>query len=153
MSTFKDKVNSINERIAKLKEEEKAIYQNEMKGLFKALFEDHPTLMTLVWDQYTPYFNDGDPCYFRRYSIFCEVDGIDSYDKNEFSSLEDAISECGYPDEVMLSTWSKNCPEDIKNAIKSLESTPDEMFELAFGDGVRVFATREGFEVEDRDHD
>lgn len=30
-----------------------------------ALFEKFPAMETFAWRQYTPYFNDGDTCYFR----------------------------------------------------------------------------------------
>src|ERR1700675_3210663 len=39
------------------------------KGLFTEmsaeLFNDNPTLMAFGWQQYTPYFNDGEECVFR----------------------------------------------------------------------------------------
>lgn len=33
-------------------------------NLFKEFFEQNPNVYALQWAQYTPYFNDGDPCTF-----------------------------------------------------------------------------------------
>src|SRR3954468_22536228 len=33
----------------------------------KKLFEQHPAMTSFRWNQYTPFWNDGDTCYFRVY--------------------------------------------------------------------------------------
>lgn len=35
-----------------------------MKTAFIDFFNEHPDIHALSWRQYTPYFNDGDPCVF-----------------------------------------------------------------------------------------
>ena len=47
-----------------------------LKESFKELFEAHPRLRSVVWAQYTPYFNDGDPCYFRVGEFDVHVEGV-----------------------------------------------------------------------------
>ena len=39
-----------------------AFVTSELKTAFRAVFERHPNVRSLTWTQYTPYFNDGDPC-------------------------------------------------------------------------------------------
>ena len=46
---------------AELSEFSKAALSEEFKKAFAA----HPDLKAIQWRQYTPYFNDGDPCTFR----------------------------------------------------------------------------------------
>lgn len=35
-----------------------------VKDAFKDVFDKFPEISSIVWAQYTAYFNDGDPCYF-----------------------------------------------------------------------------------------
>jgi len=37
---------------------------SELEPLIRAVLDD-PTMKAFGWNQYTPYFNDGDPCVFR----------------------------------------------------------------------------------------
>ena len=36
-----------------------------LKSIIKGFFADHPEVSKVVWDQFTPYFNDGEPCVFQ----------------------------------------------------------------------------------------
>ena len=38
--------------------------QDSLKPFFLQLFEAHPDAQVVRWYQYTPHFNDGDPCVF-----------------------------------------------------------------------------------------
>jgi hypothetical protein len=93
-------------------------YENVCKGV-----------ESVEWLQYTPLFNDGDPCVFRAYFL----DGIYGV----------------YPSDVS----SKN----INKAVQALEKVPLIVYEQAFGDSVRVTAKRLKdkvyFTVERIDHD
>ena len=75
--------------------------ENAIKELFKELFEKHPQLESVSWRQYTPYFNDGDPCYFRVGEFEPEFDG----DEDEASN--DAVYELAdeLPEEVLESVF------------------------------------------------
>jgi hypothetical protein len=39
--------------------------KDALRDHFKGLFELHPDVAAIRWRQYTPYFNDGEPCTFR----------------------------------------------------------------------------------------
>jgi len=52
----------------KLQQEGKAA----VKDAFKDLFDKYPEIRSVVWAQYTPYFNDGDACTF----------GVNEFDVN-----------------------------------------------------------------------
>lgn len=71
--------------------EARKVMEETAKGLFtemaSELFKDNPTLVSFGWTQYTPYFNDGDPCVFRcngSYpTVSMTVDGdLMGYDSN-----------------------------------------------------------------------
>ncbi len=44
-----------------------------IREFFAPLFEANPTILGFRWQQYTPYFNDGEPCVFRVYDLECRV--------------------------------------------------------------------------------
>jgi hypothetical protein len=110
----------------------------------------------ILWIQYTPYFNDGEPCEFGVGDFGIVMDGVDysevlgsyGYDENQdLTSL--------YPDE--LTTWYELKDEDpLKEKLKTLAKTSgpfeDAYYEL-FGDHARVIATREKFTIDEYEHD
>ena len=49
---------------------------------FKNLFEETPKLKSFAWSQYTPYFNDGDTCYFSANTDYLTING-DNDDDDE----------------------------------------------------------------------
>jgi len=111
-----------------------------LKEEFAAFFRDNPKITAIRWRQYTPYFNDGDPCTF----------GV-----NEFNYKIDGKTEDGgdYEDGF----YSSYCNElkGHKRAVEAFEKSvrDEDVFESIFGDHVRVTATAEGFEVEEYSHD
>jgi len=127
---------------AMLKSEGKAI----LGGAFKSFFDACPNVDAVRWRQYTPYFNDGDVCTFRLREPtfrFVEVpesvqDGLDEYGDDFCEVWGDATSALGISEE----------------ADQQLNSVFDDDVMLAvFGDHVQVTATREGFFVDEYDHD
>lgn len=56
---------------------------------------DNPKIEKIYWTQYTPYFNDGDPCIFGVNEIKFKVTGAESdesdedYDDEDYEEIED----------------------------------------------------------------
>ena len=136
-------------------------YKNEVKGLneklekhgkqlladeFKSFFENNPKVEKVRWTQYTPHFNDGDECTFSRHEFQLSGD----FDEHFVSGA--ATDEDGFYD-----SWDLKKGTQLGTALKNLKDTfdnnTDDVFLTAFGDGVRVTATRRGFKVDDYDHD
>ena len=115
-----------------------------LKEEFKSFFAAHPECIALRWRQYTPYFNDGEACEFSRHDI-----GVKLTD-----TPEDASD--GYDEEGFEDTYSDRRDEELFKsvlaAVKVLEAIDEEIFEIAFGDHVKVTATRAGFDVEEYSH-
>ena len=49
-----------------------------VKDAFKDLFDKYPEVRSVVWSQYTPYFNDGEPCYFSVHEFDVNLGTDDS---------------------------------------------------------------------------
>ena len=109
--------------------------------------------------QYTPYFNDGDACTFRVGDIvFSNIDpsDVDLIRWGEYDGDDESV--------FVYPTWSKEEREkvpltDEQKAI--LDSFVDvcssgafeDVMLLTFEDHVRVVGTKDGFEVEEYEHD
>lgn len=132
------KLNQIKTRIAELRQQA----LDESKALFHSavaeIFEKHPKLESFSWRQYTPYFNDGDECVFRR----CEEYDI-VYDGEEHE-------DCFW--------WKDEKPTEpldcITKEVNDLLACIDEpVFKEMFGDHVSVKVSRNGVEVDEYCHD
>lgn len=110
------------------------------------IFAANPTLESVRWEQYTPYFNDGDPCVF----------GV----REAGSHFEDTEEEDGDRENGYLSSWDfyddkenpqKAVCEEVAEAISSF----DDAFMLrAFDDHVEVTISRDGtVTVDEYSHD
>jgi hypothetical protein len=117
--------------------------EDAVKELFKEFFEANPKAAAVSWRQYTPYFNDGDPCYFRvgEMSLHLHADEDEEYDPDY-----------GY-DSYQLSHSEDPEMKKLGEAFDILVDIPEEVLEYVFGDHVTVTATAEGFEVSEYNHD
>lgn len=120
--------------------------QNAFKEFTKALFDNHPEVEFLYWNQYTPYFNDGDPCVFnvREFAL----NGYEYWKNyNPHYMFEDESD-----DEGNLK-YTRPKPEAFETA-RQIFKLPDEIFLEVFGDHCSVTLYRDGTQkVEDFDHD
>jgi hypothetical protein len=131
--------------------------QEIFKLAFKEFFEANPEVHVVGWRQYTPYFNDGDECVFQCYAEYAFVSNTKDYENirwGEYEGDEEGVwcSDGDYGDhnkELIPESVEKNA-----DALRKLLSKIDEdVFLDMFGNHVQVFATREGFDVQDYDHD
>lgn len=146
-------------------EELRKKFQTKAQELFKEttkkFFAKNPAVTAIVWSQYTPYFNDGDTCVFSVGDPnFTNVDDLE-----ELSSWGEYEGE----DETK---WSENSwgftynMDKHKTVYEGVDlayidkfsrliqsGAMEEVMEAMFGDHVRVVATRDGFEVNDYDHE
>lgn len=100
------------------------------KAFFKEYFDKNPGIYGIMWAQYTPYFNDGDPCVFSIGSIAT------------FSSKEEFEDD---PDIYEHECYGKE-PATSLNQI-------EDILKVIFGDHAQVKVTRENIEVEEYNHD
>lgn len=136
--------------------------QDAIKGAFRDFFAETDGLVKAVtWQQYTPYWNDGDACTFGVYDPEYVLDE---------SKLDPSLSDAFEYGLEEVSDWDlrsveesvlRDCTNDgglgqirqIRAAVQKLQPAFDEdLMEAAFGDHVTVTATVEGFEIDACDH-
>lgn len=125
------------------RETAKNLLEPALRDVSHRIFEQHPSLQGFSWTQYTPYFNDGDPCLFSCHSD-CPSVWFGEYDEG---AAYEGDYETGNPD------FTPEQDAAGRAVVDALCAIDDDLYQDAFGDGVRVKVTREGIEVERFDHD
>jgi hypothetical protein len=141
--------------IEKLREE----YTKQSKVLIHELAQDllslDPAIRGVTWAQYTPYFNDGDPCTFGindpalilarsfadqyKDSMYCNSSN-ENEGEYEFSSQANKVQGL-QPITLALREFSRFLNENSSVA------------QEVFGDGVKVTITRDKVTIDEFDHD
>jgi hypothetical protein len=118
--------------------------QEIVKPCLQEFMTKHPSVKAIGWAQYTPYFNDGDPCTFSLRGLHASA-----MDEREEDLYGDGWHEIyGDPEEGFAAEdWQ--ALKDLEGALGSLE---DELHAV-FGDHVRVIVTPDGVDVEEYSHD
>lgn len=118
----------------------------------REVFEKVPEVQSIRWQQYTPYFNDGDACEFSVNDPSYKFDGVDE----EAGDYGD-----GYIDNWSLTYNSETKPlyEKYGSIFQSFAhtmcNTLEKVLEVTFGDHIVVQIDRgsEDFLIEDYYHD
>lgn len=142
--------------------------------LIDAVFEADPRIVGLNWHQYTPYFNDGEPCVFNTWpneEAFAVLDKLPDYWPRYVEDDEDEEDDGVKPTFLSLDQIKGRRfryiegrgydYEDVEAspaaaAVDNLVSNWDHFENMlldSFGDHAQVTATREGFNVEFYEHD
>src|SRR6267154_5517989 len=123
-------IETLVEEYTKTKEKFVEKSKNAMRTAFKEFFDSNPDIDKITWTQYTPYFNDGDPCVFGVQEMYFTLakDEVD-------------ISELDYPDEEYRcysdSFWDDNgrrvdpvseYRDAFSKFTKQISKLPDEIF-------------------------
>ena len=148
--------------------------QKMFKTVTKEFFDKNPAITMITWNQYTPYFNDGEECVFGVHEprfTNCPLDEIADINKwGEYDGENEKVwcitdpawilkSDNKYYDteKAALNALASAKELDI-DSIQSFHSMVqtsemEDVFRVMFGDHVTIIATREGFEVKDLEHD
>lgn len=147
----------MNQEMSALRSQYQQRGQEIFKLAFKEFFEANPEVNVVGWRQYTPYFNDGDTCEFNCYASYAFVSNAKDYDEiqyGEYHGEDENVwvgdDDYGYHNEELI-------PQSVKenaDALRSLLAKIDDSVYLdMFGDHAQVFATRDGFDVQEYSHD
>lgn len=136
-------------------------FQTTAQALFKEttkeFFDKNPNVTGIVWTQYTPYFNDGDTCEFGvNDATFTNAPDPENVRWGEYEGDEETAA-----DGSEIFTWEgwgdvpNGLNKDMCNSFSRMicSSEMEDVMKAMFGDHVKVVATREGFDVDDYDHD
>lgn len=149
-------------KLSKEFEEAEAKYMEEMTTGFKEalteLFRAHPHLIGIVWTQYTPFFNDGEPC------VFTVNDSIVSFDpafKGDVETFHELTESYKNTFESYMSKYYLDKGEIPENFARTANEVSEffnvfnnsDIFRNLFGDHVMVVATPTKIEVSEYEHD
>lgn len=138
---FKELMEKKEENDTLLLREGKVALENE----FKEFLDRNQDVYAIGWVQYTPSFNDGDPCYFT----FGDLDFYPSkefrdeeYEEDEPKSYHDGIDWYG--------TWKGGKGYESKEAdtLNVRMNILGDFLENFYGNSVQVMVTREGITIE-----
>lgn len=135
-------------------EEQKKQFSVKMQGEFKKMvtefFDACPDVKSIVWVQYTPYFNDGSPCVFGIGDVtFSNADPENVSPWGELEDEEEGLWAASYGYKEYLAEPQAEYCDKFSRMVNQLDGVMQEMF----GDHVRINVTREGFDVEEYIHD
>jgi hypothetical protein len=174
---FVKKMKSLNKEVQDIRTKMVNEAKNSFKEIVKEIFNNHPSLESFAWVQYTPYFNDGDACEFSAYtdSIYIndeddttDINGMRRFveevlDKeNTIQRLNSEMIRTNYKEyyQYRIKEIESANLDDLKvqlNMVKDitdvLTSMDDDTLQEVFGDHVKVVVTRDGIEIEEYEHD
>lgn len=135
-----------------LRERMKAEGRQAFTEMSREFFERNPNVESFGWKQYTPYFNDGDTCYFGVCSDAdsVEVNGVQGYDVPVERSYKynDKANNLSYYEER---DQKLKVHKEVEEFLKAFEKEDLETF---FGDHMKVTVYRDGtVETTEYDHD
>ncbi|AVH85066.1 hypothetical protein RsoM2USA_138 [Ralstonia phage RsoM2USA] len=163
MSKSLELIDALNERIQEITREKQELGKEVVKELTAEIFE-FGTVKMIYWNQYTPYFNDGDECIFRINDLmFCDrvIDcNPEHYDDEEYD--EDtgdrivlnygSIWSCTTKfDQSDVAAFGKETLELLRKFYQFMEQNEDLIRDI-FGEHSEIFITEESVEVSEYDH-
>lgn len=152
--TIRQQLSEMISQFEEFQREFQAKAREEIKKLFQKFWDMNPGVNAVVWTQYAPYFNDGEPCEFSvsdptfTNAIGDDLDDIrwDYYQGEKEDIWAETLWGSKYSEanregvnkeslEALSEMLCSNCLEDVMRAM--------------FGSDSKVIATRAGFEVLD----
>jgi hypothetical protein len=143
----------------------------EFRPILQAVLDD-PTIVEFGWQQYTPYFNDGEPCTFSANGTWVRTDADMDVDDDYELELDGKHRSLGDEPYVKVPTdgvgssngwkWEKGpyegSDEDRYDRCQALRkavegSAFEHVLLTAFGDHAQITVRRDGIQVDSYDHD
>lgn len=163
IEAFNAHINTIDKKMedfAKIKESLKEEFEVQVKEVLKEFFIAAPKIKALSWQQYTPYFNDGDSCTFSFSGIYF-LNYIPEYNDGDHSPNEDEDNEQDNEQELFcVESYDIKDSQFLTEEEKTLCTNLNDMFENyeeflegIYGDHVSVLVTPEETTIDEYDHD
>lgn len=139
----------------------------ELQPILQAVLDD-PTVVEFGWRQYTPYFNDGEPCTFSAHGTWVRTDADKDADPDELEmwghrSLGKVTTEWGDVDpetkrRTVVSETYEGPDRARYDRCKALEKAVEgghfeNVLLDSFGDHAEITVRRTGIEIEFYEHD
>lgn len=152
---------TINGEVSRYTERKKQADPQALLDALDALL-DTPGVEAVRWNQYTPYFNDGEPCEFNVYDAYVKIAGDEEeagdYADGYRNSYELWDFENGWGSAKVFHNIAGADGKAIHAALEAFEKElqgerHDVVLNEKFGDPAQVTATKAGFDVEFYEHD
>lgn len=143
-----EKALALVEKYELTKEAFMAKLQKQFKFVVKEFFKSNKNIKAITWAQYTPHFNDGEPCEFGVGDMWVlSKKGYKEWQENG-----------GYPEDFDVNSFedddfSKEDLEEVESFVGVLRKIPSEVYLGMFGDHVQIVVTKNEISVEDYEHD
>jgi hypothetical protein len=146
MSTAKERLFEMKARIKQLQQEMLESSKTLFFEVANEIFAAHPKLQAFGWNQYTPYFNDGEECIFCVSSDYLDI---------RFGEANEKIDADDYEEQEEMSVWSlkynmKNGKELNEKETAAfavgefLDAFEDDTMKFMFGNHISVLVKRDG---------
>jgi len=125
----------------------RSVGEEKFSMLFTEFFNEVPEVSMVMWEQFTPAFNDGDPCEFRIHEL--NFYNKEEYSEEEFEELDGSgdvllCGECNnasiYSQYIVLHEEASNVCEKLIHII----SSDEDIMKLIFGDPAKIIVKRSG---------
>ncbi|MEV5140333.1 hypothetical protein AB0K71_06010 [Streptomyces syringium] len=134
----------------------------ELQPILQAVLDD-PTVTEFGWRQYTPYFNDGDPCTFDVYGTWVRTTDDEDADEDELEMWGHRslgkVAPGRYNQDGQWEKGPYEGPDEPRYQLcKALEAAVeggefDDVLLGAFGDHAQVTVRRDGIRIDFYSHD
>ena len=163
-----NKIKSLKAKYDELERDLKNSTAEDLLAAFAEVFDENPSVVAVTWTQYTPHYNDGEPCTFQTLLEYTEAEDLcrtrlprsedlnpDSWDRRAGAFPEpDDVPYAEAFDYFEESSVSKPPAKKHGKALLTfVRGLPEEILEHVLGDGVRVFVWRGGIMTQEYDHD
>ena len=149
-----EKYTRAREKIAAAKAEAQSIAEVAFREEATELL-DELGVESFTWQQYTPYFNDGDACVFGVYADEPKINGFDAYEAPDRVTYlwGDKLTALSTEERAEYERKYAEYSEPYRKVARFVISWETEDLLFMFGDHVEVTVSRDGIEVEDYSHD
>ncbi|BBC35232.1 hypothetical protein SGFS_065260 [Streptomyces graminofaciens] len=134
----------------------------ELQPILQAVLDD-PTIVEFGWRQYTPYFNDGEPCTFSAHGTWVRTTADEDADEDELEMWgHRTLGKVTGHRDASTGEWVTDPYEGpdearylrCKELEKAVEGGAFEVVLLeAFGDHAEITVRRDGIQIEFYSHD
>jgi len=127
--------------------------QAEFTDLTAAFFAE-TGIQAIVWNQYTPYFNDGDECTFSIGEIYFVISGFDREELGDAYDYEDDELYEIVPNYYSFRKGEVKHPlRDVCDKFIGIVNNNEGLFKDMFGDHMTVYLTPEESFAQEYDHE
>jgi len=157
-------IKEVKDKQAEIANLKKELHKKSESAFFegaKQIIDSCPELESISWNQYTPYFNDGDETIFSSNTNYLKVNGEYADENNTLNPV--IIENYGtwnrekrvYEGRVEKPNpnYNKTLSDAVDQMSEFLGIFDDDFYKSQFGDHVTVTINSNGVDTEDYDHE